>query len=121
MHWINETQPTADYIIILDADMIMRRALTAEALGVLKGQPISAHYGYLKGVFKENYMKVKERVPHVEMAQQVGGFTVMHREDLAKVAARWLYWTEEVRGDPDSWANTGDIFNDNGKRGPRLV
>ena len=66
-------------------------------------------------------MKVKARVPSVENAQQVGGFTVMHREDLERVAPRWLYWTEEVRQDPDSWANTGDIFNGNGKNGPPWI
>ena len=34
---------------------------------------------------------------------------------------RWLYWTEEVRQGPDSWANTGDIFNGNGKNGPPWI
>ena len=121
MHWLENAKPTADYIIVLDADMVFRTAITAAMLGVEKGRPISAHYGYLVGVFKQNYMKVKERVPNVENAQQVGGFTVMHREDLEKVAPRWLYWTEEVRGDPESWGNTGDIFNANGKAGPPWI
>ena len=121
MHWIEHAKPTADYIIVLDADMVFRKAITAAMLGVAKGRPISAHYGYLVGVFKQNYMKVKERVPNVEKAQQVGGFTVMHREDLQKVAPRWLYWTEEVRQDPESWGNTGDIFNSNGKSGPPWI
>ena len=118
MHWLQHAKPTADYIVVLDADMIFRKSITTAMLGVEKGRPISAHYGYLVGVFHENYMKVKERVANVDKAQQVGGFTVMHREDLERVAPRWLYWTEEVRRDPHSWANTGDIFNSNGKSGP---
>jgi hypothetical protein len=121
MHWLQHAKPTADYIIVLDADMVFRKAITVAMLGVEKGRPISAHYGYLVGIFKENYMKIKERVPNVEKAQQVGGFTVMHREDLEKVAPRWLYWTEEVRQDPQSWGNTGDIFNANGKAGPPWI
>ncbi len=121
MHWLLNAKPTADYIIILDADMVFRKAITAAMLGVEKGRPVSAHYGYLIGIFKENFMKVKERVPNVDKAQQVGGFTVMHREDLEQVAPRWLYWTEEVRQDPQSWSNTGDIFNANGKSGPPWI
>jgi hypothetical protein len=45
----------------------------------------------------------------------------MHIEDLKKVAPLWLKWTEEVRADPDSWGNTGDIFNANGKAGPPWI
>ena len=45
----------------------------------------------------------------------------MHREDLEPLAPRWLYWTEQVRNDPDSWANTGDVFNQNGKAGPPWI
>ena len=121
MHWLLHVKPTADYIVVLDADMVFRKAITAAMLGVEKGRPVSAHYGYLIGIFKENFMKVKERVPNVDKAQQVGGFTVMHREDLEQVAPRWLYWTEEVRQDPQSWSNTGDIFNANGKSGPPWI
>ena len=86
MHWLQHAKPTADYIVVLDADMIFRKSITTAMLGVEKGRPISAHYGYLVGVFHENYMKVKERVANVDKAQQVGGFTVMHREDLERVA-----------------------------------
>mmetsp|Transcript_28895 Transcript_28895/g.71319 ORF Transcript_28895/g.71319 Transcript_28895/m.71319 type:complete len:623 (-) Transcript_28895:667-2535(-) len=121
MHWLEYAKPTADYIIVLDADMVFRKAFTAVMLGVEKGRPISAHYGYLIGIFKDNFMKIKERVPNVEKAQQVGGFSVMHIEDLEQVAPRWLYWTEEVRQDPESWSNTGDIFNANGKAGPPWI
>jgi len=108
-------------VIILDADMIIRRPMTAELVEVEVGRPVSAYYGYLKGVFPENYMKVKERVKNVDKAQQVGGFSVMALEDLKKVAPLWLKWTEEVRQDPESWGNTGDIYNSNGKAGPPWI
>ena len=70
--------------------MIIRRPMTAELVEVEVGRPVSAYYGYLKGVFPENYMKVKERVKNVDKAQQVGGFSVMALEDLKKVAPLWL-------------------------------
>ena len=118
---LEHAKPTAEYVVILDADMVIRRPITAELVEVERGRPISAFYGYLKGVFPENYMKVKERVKNVEKAQQVGGFSVMHLEDLKKVAPLWLKWTEEVRQDPESWGNTGDIYNSNGKGGPPWI
>ena len=121
VHWLEHAKPTAEYVIILDADMVIRTPMTAELVGVERGRPVSAHYGYLKGIFPENYMKVKERVKNVEKAQQVGGFSVMHIEDLRQVAPLWLKWTEEVRADPESWGNTGDIFNANGKAGPPWI
>ena len=121
MHWMEHKKPKEDYIIVLDADMAFRKSMTAELLGVALGNPVSAHYGYLIGVFPKNHMGVKKRVPNVELAQQVGGFTVMHRKDLEPLAPRWLYWTEQVRNDPDSWANTGDVFNSNGKSGPPWI
>ena len=121
MHWMEHAKPTEDFIIVLDADMAFRRSMDADLLGVALGNPVSAHYGYLVGIFPKNHMGVKARVPNVEGAQQVGGFTVMHREDLEPLAPRWLYWTEQVRSDPDSWANTGDVFNQNGKAGPPWI
>ena len=95
--------------------------MTVDLLGVRRGAPVSALYTYLIGTLPENHMGVKARVPNVEKTQQVGGFTVMHREDMRALAPRWLHWTEEVRNDPDSWANTGDIYNDNGKYGPPWI
>ena len=120
-HWTTNANVTADFIIVLDADMIFRAPMTVELLGVRRGAPVSARYSYLKGTLPENHMGVKARVKNVEKTQQVGGFTVMHREDMRKLAPRWLYWTEQVRQDPDSWANTGDIYNDNGKHGPPWI
>ena len=120
-HWLTNSNVTAEFIIVLDADMIFRAPMTVELLGVRRGAPVSARYSYLKGTLPENHMGVKARVKNVEKTQQVGGFTVMHREDMRKLAPRWLYWTEQVRQDPDSWANTGDIYNDNGKHGPPWI
>lgn len=39
-----------DYILILDADMIMRAPFLPDELGAAPGRGVSAFYGYLKGV-----------------------------------------------------------------------
>lgn len=99
---------------------MIRHPITIELTGAARGRPVSAHYGYLVGIFPDHYMKarrahaparnaprhsyflcslthahvsfnvsarllqVKERVKNVEKAQQVGGFSIMHIEDLKK-------------------------------------
>ena len=51
-------------MLILDADMIMRRPFIPEELGARKGLAVSAFYGYLKGVNNELAIKhVPEVVP----------------------------------------------------------
>ena len=118
-HWLEHGKPKARVIVILDADMVIRAPIGVSQTGVAPGRPVSARYGYLKGVYPENYMKVKEEVkcqPHCNF-QQVGGFMVHMREDIERAAPLWLHYTERVRQDKDSWSNTGDIFNGNGKSG----
>ena len=121
IHWLNNYNVTAEIIIVLDADMILRNPFTAELVGATRGHPIAAHYGYLVGIFPENAMSVKAKVDNWRKAQQVGGFVVMHVDDLRKVAPLWLSFTEEVRTDSGNWAHTGDIFNGDGARGPPWI
>ena len=121
IHWLNNYNVTAEIIIVLDADMILRNQFTAELVGATRGHPIAAHYGYLVGIFPENPMTVKAKVDNWRKAQQVGGFVVMHADDLRKVAPLWLSFTEEVRQDSGNWAHTGDIFNGDGARGPPWI
>lgn len=35
------------------------------------------------------------------VASQVGGFILMHKEDLKRMAPLWLKYSEDVRFDPD--------------------
>ena len=49
-------------MLILDADMIIRRPFIPEELGVRQGLAISAYYSYLKGVNNELALK---HVPEV--------------------------------------------------------
>ena len=122
-HWLENGNPKARVVVILDADMVIRAPIGISQTGVLPGRPVSALYGYLIGVYPENYMKVKEEVqcqPNCNF-QQVGGFMVHYREDIEKAAPLWLHYTERVRQDKDSWGNTGDIFNSNGKSGPPWI
>ena len=121
LSYLRDSEPEEDFIVFLDADMVIVSEITVDAVGAKLGKPVSALYGYLKGVDPESYMEIKESVPNVERADKVGGFMVMHKEDMKKLAPWWLHYTEEVRTNPKNWANTGDVFNQNGALGPPWI
>lgn len=43
-------EPEEDFILIIDADMVLRRTFDPIALGAQKGWAVAAYYGYMKGV-----------------------------------------------------------------------
>ncbi|KAL3699944.1 hypothetical protein R1sor_017966 [Riccia sorocarpa] len=112
VHWLNHSEEAkhVDWVVILDADMIMRRPITPWEVGAEKGKPVSASYGYLVGCDNE---LATIHTAHPEFCDKVGGFIVMHIDDLRAMAPLWLSKTQEVRADKDHWATkyTGDIYS----------
>ncbi len=45
--------------------------------------------------------------PYGRRGDQVGGFTLMLKDDLRRMAPLWLKYTEEVRADPDVGVGSG--------------
>eukprot|EP00271_Cylindrocystis_brebissonii_P016813 TRINITY_DN4139_c0_g1_i1.p1 TRINITY_DN4139_c0_g1~~TRINITY_DN4139_c0_g1_i1.p1 ORF type:complete len:399 (+),score=34.71 TRINITY_DN4139_c0_g1_i1:281-1477(+) len=109
--WVQKSEDSKDveWVVILDADMILRAPVTPWDLGAQKGGPVAAYYGYLIGC--DNILaQLHTKNPH--LCDKVGGFIVMHIEDLRRFAPVWLSKTEEVRADKAHyWTNiTGDIY-----------
>ncbi|KAL3136783.1 hypothetical protein ABBQ38_005497 [Trebouxia sp. C0009 RCD-2024] len=122
MYWLRDVQPTEDFILVIDADMIMRQPFDPVALGAGPGWAISAFFTYMKGVSNELAMRhVPQVVPRNDTlagqpgrrGDQVGGFTLMHTKDLERVAPLWLSFTTAVRNDPTAWNTTGDSYSVN--------
>ena len=116
-HWLRHADPpvTADYVIVADADMVLRKPLLPLELGARPGRPVGAKFGYLR---TNNYLCER----HVEaskrhLCSQCGGFVVYHRPDLERVAPLWYHYTDVMRHDPESWHDTGDAYCD-GKHPP---
>ncbi|GLJ43050.1 hypothetical protein SUGI_0893680 [Cryptomeria japonica] len=111
VHWLNHSEDAknVDWVVILDADMIIRRPIIPWELGVEKGKPVAAHYGYLIGC--DNIL-AQLHTKHPEYCDKVGGLLVFHIDDLRSLAPLWLSKTEEVRRDSAHWGTniTGDIF-----------
>jgi len=48
VHWLqhSEDAKNVDWVVILDADMIIRGPITPWELGAEKGRPVAQYYGY---------------------------------------------------------------------------
>ncbi|GJM92271.1 hypothetical protein PR202_ga08722 [Eleusine coracana subsp. coracana] len=109
VHWLNHVQTDAEFIVILDADMIMRGPITPWEYGAKRGHPVSTPYEYLIGC--DNILaKIHTRNPSA--CDKVGGVIIMHIDDLRRFALLWLHKSEEVRADKAHYATniTGDIY-----------
>ncbi|KAK2413738.1 hydroxyproline O-arabinosyltransferase RDN2 [Trifolium repens] len=109
LHWLNHANIDAEFIVILDADMIMRGPITPWEFKAAKGRPVSTPYDYLIGCDNE---LAKLHTSHPEACDKVGGVIIMHIDDLRKFALLWLHKTEEVRADRTHYATniTGDVY-----------
>ncbi|KAG4940520.1 hypothetical protein AAZX31_16G060000 [Glycine max] len=109
LHWLNHANIDAEFIVILDADMIMRGPITPWEFKAARGKPVSTPYDYLIGCDNE---LAKLHISHPEACDKVGGVIIMHIDDLRKFALLWLHKTEEVRADRAHYARniTGDIY-----------
>ncbi|WOL18737.1 hypothetical protein Cni_G27534 [Canna indica] len=110
LHWLNHVKTDAEFIVILDADMIMRGPITPWEYGAQRGHPVSTPYDYLIGCDNE-LAKIHTRNPAA--CEKVGGVIIMHIDDLRKFALLWLHKTEEVRADKAHYATnfSGDIYS----------
>ncbi|KAL2335231.1 hypothetical protein Fmac_016444 [Flemingia macrophylla] len=109
LHWLNHVNIDAEFIVILDADMILRGPITPWEFKAARGHPVSTPYDYLIGCDNE---LAKLHTSHPEACDKVGGVIIMHIDDLRKFAMLWLHKTEEVRADRAHYARniTGDIY-----------
>lgn len=109
VHWLNHANIDAEFIVILDADMILRGPITPWEFKAARGKPVSTPYDYLIGCDNE-LARLHTRNP--DACDKVGGVIIMHIDDLRKFALLWLHKTEEVRADTAHYATniTGDIY-----------
>ena len=72
MHWVQESEEakSVDYVLYIDADMLLRKALDPIAMGVKKGVVVSEHVGYLDTRIRNGLPA--QFLPSVEAVQYAG-------------------------------------------------
>lgn len=104
----------AEFILVLERDMILRRPLTPAAVGAAKGKPASPTNPILVGVGRAPqphagaYLAQKfVSDAHAAASEAVGRLQLLHAQDLRAIARRWVELTAAVREHPERYWGTG--------------
>ncbi|KAK9837510.1 hypothetical protein WJX81_007648 [Elliptochloris bilobata] len=125
--WLQVAQPEEPYVLILDADILFRKALTPMSLGAEPGWPVAPFSADLRNVdaklAERHISKVPQRNntlagPRMRRADLVGGFIMVHKDDLAQLAPMWLQSTAVLRMDPEAALLAGET---SGRAGQRAI
>jgi hypothetical protein len=98
--WLRTTPPADDTVLLLDPDCIFVAPLTNEAV---RGEPIAQPLSYMH----PDPTVLARHCRRRSLVCGVGVPIVIHRDDLAALAAPWLEKTESIRDDPRSRALVG--------------
>lgn len=113
MHWSREAKIDEEYVLFVDADMLLRAPMDPTAMGAQRGVVVSEHVGYLEQGIRHHL--VENFIPQsaVHLARAAGWYHVFHIEDLRRIAPRWLHYTEKMRTNPQLyWSMNGSIPRD---------
>ncbi|KAJ0571334.1 putative glycosyltransferase HPAT/SRGT1 [Helianthus annuus] len=88
LHWLNHVQTDAEYIVILDADMILRGPITPWEFKAARGRLVSTPYDYLIGCDNE---LAKFHTSHPEACDKLGG--------VIEVRADTAHYGKNITGD----------------------
>lgn len=109
MHFSTEANFTEEFILFIDADMLLTKPIDPVALGAKKGVVVSEYVPYMIGT--NNGME-KQFLPAdaAERAKPVGWYHIFHRDDLKRIAPLWLKYCGRVRLEPERyWSINGSI------------
>ena len=118
MHWALESEEAkyVDYVLYIDADMLLRLPMDPIKMGVKKGVVVSEHVGYLdvgirnKLAFQflpedqahwagDDLDKIGFE-PEGKKHASAGWYHFFHMDDIRQIAPRWLHYCEQMRLNP---------------------
>lgn len=108
MHWLLETEVEEEFILYVDADMLLRKPLDVLAMGAKLGTVVSEHVGYLDvGIgagLPEQFIPAEQ----ARKAAAAGWYHILATPDARRIAPRWLHFCRQVRQHPERyWAIPG--------------
>lgn len=106
LHWSREAQIEEEFVLFIDADMLLRAPIDPIALGAKRGLVVSEDVHYLhQGI---NNHLVENFVPEpamAKLARAAGWYHMFHIDDLRTIAPRWLHYCEQMRTRPEQYWN----------------
>ena len=119
MHWVLQSEEAkhVDYVLYIDADMLLRLPMDPIAMGVKPGVVVSEHVGYLDvglrnglqyqflpeeaaKIAGDDVNDVRPAGPEGKKHASGGWYHFFHIDDIRKIAPRWLHYCETMRLNP---------------------
>lgn len=99
MHFSQEADFTEDFVLFIDADMLLVKPIDVSEIGARKGIVVSEEVQYMIGT--NNGLADAFLPPEAaRRATPVGWYHIFHRDDLKVIAPRWLHYCGRVRTEP---------------------
>ncbi|KAG8460159.1 hypothetical protein KFE25_014304 [Diacronema lutheri] len=107
-HWLQATRIDEDYILYVDADMLLRRPIDVLAMGARRGTVVSERVGYLEVGIGAGLPEQFISAAAAQNSAAAGWYHILHVDDARAVAPRWLHFCRQVRQHPERyWAIPG--------------
>ena len=107
MHWSQEAQIAEEYVLYVDADMLLRAPLDTHHTAHSAARVVSEHVGYLDVGIRNGL--VDNFVPGGEAARAwaraAGWYHIFHIDDLRTLAPDWLRYCRQMRTNPQLYWN----------------
>uniref|UniRef100_A0A7S4EWD7 ShKT domain-containing protein n=1 Tax=Chrysotila carterae TaxID=13221 RepID=A0A7S4EWD7_CHRCT len=96
-YWMasGEVPAGVEYVMQLDADMLINRPVDPIKVGAAPGVVVSAPYNYLVGT--DSGLADEMGVVNKSLQARCGGMHLFHIDDLRRIAPLWLHFTQKVR------------------------
>ncbi|GBF96079.1 peptidyl serine alpha-galactosyltransferase [Raphidocelis subcapitata] len=120
--------PPEEWLLLLDADMLLRRPFLPEHFNLSKGWAVAGHYDYMKGVTNDLALRHIPQIPPRNdtlagpagrRGDVVGAPYFMRVDDARALAPLWHEYTVRVRNDSLAYKDSGDAAAE-GKVGERI-
>ena len=104
MHFTNEVEIEEEFILYIDADMLLRRVVNPADYDARKGVVVTEYVWYVKEGIENGLAKQFLKDPDaIDRAKGTHGgyYHLFHHADAKKVAPRWLHYTKAMRQHPE--------------------
>lgn len=108
MHFTHEVDIEEEFILYIDADMLLRRTMNPTDYGARKGLVVTEYVWYIQeGIengLAEQFLSDRRAIERAKNTHG-GYYHLFHKDDAKKVTPKWLHYTREMRHHPEKyWA-----------------
>ena len=108
MHFTKEVEIEEEYLLYIDADMLLRRVVDPEIYGAKRGHVVTEYVWYVRqGILNglADQFLPDDKAKNNAKNTHGGYYHLIHKDDAKAVTPLWLHYTREMRLHPERyWA-----------------